>query len=236
MLEIAILICVAAIFAILALRFPKTSDSRFVDNKVQEEKPILEARKILEERHKKRDDSVEPEIIEPVDELDNYDKELAKILKSAREKIKNGKYVSAEKILIDAVLKDNKCVWAYEKLGTIYLIMGKNISDAEESFLTALKLDRNNAPSWYGLGQIYFSQGKYNKAIENLQKAVNIIRTDAGYQAALGKAYLEVRQYGKATKALKRAASLDISNQEYKELASLAEDKHKEHSRATKLS
>lgn len=239
MLEIAILIAIAAIFVILTVRFPKTHNFVFPQkNADRETKPILEAKKILANRHA-RTEQVSPESIpkdiEPIDELDHYDKELSALLKLARDKIAGGKYASAENLLIDAICKDSKCVWAYEKLGAIYLTMGKNYSDARESFLMALKIDKNNAPAWFGLGQVYFHEGMFNKAVSSFLRAVNLSRTTAEYQAALGRAYLEVRQYGKAAKALKRAASLDISNQEYKELASLAEDKHREHSRASKL-
>lgn len=238
MLEIAIIVCLAAVFVIIAVRFPKTGNLLFAKRKKtsSEEDVILEAKKILNEKAPEELPEVMPAGVEPTDELDVYSEELSELLKSAREKIESGKYASAENILIDAICKDNKCSWAYERLGFVYLTIGKNFSDATESFTMATKLDRNNDKSWFGLGQIYFSEGHFNKAIDALSKAVNISRSDADYQAALGKAYMEVRQYGKASKALKRAASLDISNQEYKELASVAEDKHREHSRASKLS
>ena len=234
MLEIAILLSVAAIFVILAVRFPKTVDFRFFrrEEKNLADNQVEAARKILNEKPLE-----EIPVVDPAkdDELDNYTEEVTELLKSAREKIEDGKYASAENILIDAICKESKCAWAYERLGFIYLTMGKNISDAEESFNMAVKLDNDNDRAWYGLGQIYYSSGKYNKAIDALTKAVNISRSDANYQAALGKAYMEVRQYGKAAKALKRASSLDISNQEFKELASTAEDKHRVHSKASKL-
>lgn len=239
MIEVAILICVAAIFVILAVRFPKTETRVFAASSEQNEaRSVAEAKKILDLRHEKSQQELSE--LTPVgiaeDEFAGYDPELSKILIDAREKIEGGKYVSAEELLIEAICKDKRCVWAYEKLGEIYLSMDKNISDAEESFRTALKIDADSAPSWYGLGEIYLKDGQLNKAIDCYQKAVNISRSNAEFQAALGKAYLEVRQYGKASKALKRAASLDISNSEYKKLASLAEDKHREHSRASKLS
>ncbi|MCX6812136.1 MAG: tetratricopeptide repeat protein [Candidatus Berkelbacteria bacterium] len=235
MLEIAILICFAAIFIILTFRFPKTAKKDFVvESRSLDDKDLIEARKILAAK-----DEV-PSVMEienqPVDELDRYDKELSELLKSAREKIADGKYATAENLLIDAVCRDKKCSWAYEQLGVIYLAMEKNISDAAESFQMAIKLAPEGPVSWFGLGKIYFSENKFNKSIEALQRAVNLDRSNAEYQATLGKAYLEVRQYGKAAKALKRASSLDISNLEYKNLASVAEDKHREHSRASKLS
>lgn len=242
MLEIAILVCIAAIFVILVLRFPKTASLSFMkpashasDEPVDDEE-IIEAKKILNEKAPEELPEVIPAGTEPTDELEAYDEELSELLKDAREKIESGKYASAENILIDAICKDSKCAWAYERLGSIYLIMGKNLTDAAESFSMAIKLDRNNDRAWFGLGQIYFAGGQAHKAINAYLKAVNISRSDAEYQAALGKAYMEVRQYGKASRALRRAASLDISNQEYKELASMAEDKHREHSRASKLS
>lgn len=237
MLEIVILLAAAAIFVILAVRFPKTSDLRFLRRPEKDlpDKQIEEARKILNEKPLEEIPTIEPPGEIPADELDNYDDEVSQMLKDAREKIESGKYVSAENLLIDAICKESKCSWAYERLGFIYLTMGKNISDAAESFAMAVKLDKHNGKAWFGLGQIYFSAGSYNKAIDAFSKAVNISRTDAEYQAYLGKAYMEVRQYGKAAKALKRAASLDISNREYKELASVAEDKHREHSRASKF-
>lgn len=240
MLEIAILTSVAAIFVILAVRFPKTGNfSFFKMGKKKEDGAIAEAKKILDERHERHEeiiDTPEPEEIEPEDELDGYDIEISELLKEAREKIENGKYSSAEEILIDAICKDNKCAWAYERLGSIYLAIGKNYSDARESFSMAAKIDQNNDRAWFGLGQIDLIEGQLHQAINNFTKAVNISRANAEYQAALGKAYMEVRQYGKAAKALKRASSLDISNMEYKQLSSLAEDKHREHSRASKLS
>lgn len=238
MLEIAIIVCIAAVFVIIAVRFPKTANLTFVQKtrSKDDEAVILEAKKILQEKAPEELPKILPAGTEPTDELDIYDDELSELLKSAREKIESGKYASAENILIDAICKNSKCTWAYERLGFIYLVMGKNLPDATESFLMATKLDHNNDRAWFGLGQIYFSQSQFNKAIDAFSKAVNISRTDAEYQAFLGKAYLEVRQYGKASKALKRAASLDISNQEYKKLASFAEDKHREHSRASKLS
>lgn len=241
MLEIAIIASLAAIFIILVVRFPKTNNFvvQAAPNRKKEKNGLEEAKKILAERHERSEISAESELAEieaRTDELDRYDQELGVILREAREKIVAGKYSSAEKLLIDAVCKDNKCLWAYEKLGEIYLAIGKNQEDARESFLMAIKIDRNSAPSWFGLGEIYFFKGEFNKAISSYLKAVNLSRTTAEYQAALGKAYMEVRQYGKAAKALKRASSLEISNQEYKELASMAEDKHREHSRASKLS
>ncbi|MFA5158201.1 MAG: tetratricopeptide repeat protein [Patescibacteria group bacterium] len=235
MLEIAILFAVAAIFVILAVRYPKTVDFRFFKRQEKNlgEEQLEEARKILEEKPVEEIPVIDPN--DPGDELDNYSDEVSELLKNARDKIESGKYATAENILIDAICKENKCAWAYERLGFIYLTMGKNLSDAAESFSMAVKLDRNNDRAWYGLGQIYFASGQHNKAINAYSKAVNISRSDADYQASLGKAYMEVRQYGKAAKALKRASSLDISNQEYKELASVAEDKHRLHSRASKL-
>ncbi len=238
MLEIAIIVCVAAVFVIIAFRFPKTGNLSLAkrEKSFDDEAAILEAKKILNEKSPEDLPEVLPAGVEPTDELDAYDEELSELLKSAREKIDSGKYASAENVLIDAICKDSKCAWAYERLGHVYLMIGKNLNDATESFLMATKIDRDNDSAWFGLGQIYFSEAHFNKAIDAFSKAVNISRTDAQYLAALGKAYLEVRQYGKASKSLKRAASLDISNAEYKKLASFAEDKHREHSRASKLS
>lgn len=238
MLEIAIIVCIAAVFVIIVVRFPKTSSLSLAKKEIStdEESVILEAKKILNEKDPEELPEVQPAGVEPTDELDAYDDELSELLKSAREKIESGKYASAENILIDAICKNSKCAWAYERLGFIYLVMGKNLSDASESFLMATKLDSNNDKAWFGLGQIYFSGAHFHKAIDALSRAVNISRSDAQYQAALGKAYLEIRQYGKASNALRRASSLEISNLEYKKLASFAEDKHREHSRASKLS
>ncbi|HPL01849.1 MAG TPA: tetratricopeptide repeat protein [bacterium] len=239
MLEIGILLLIAAIFIFLAIRFPKTKDFDFKKPpRGNNDQVVLEAQKILSERHQKKSVESSEEKIEPEvsDELDKYDKELSGLLKLARDKINDGKYSTAEGLLVDAVCKDNKCAWAYEQLGVIYLSIGKNLSDAKESFQMAIKLNPESAESWFGLGKILFSDGQLNSAIEHFQKATTIDRNNPEYQAELGKAYLEIRQFGKASKALKRASSLDISNQKYKELASLAEDKHREHSRASKIS
>lgn len=239
MLEIGILLLIAIIFIFLAIRFPRTKDFDFRKTKeINNDKTLLEAKQILADRHQKSPERVVEKIPEPEisDELDNYDKELSGLLKLARDKIENGKYSTAEGLLVDAICKDNKCAWAYEQLGVIYLSIGKNISDAKESFEMAKKLNPESAQSWFGLGKILFLDGQMHSAIEHFQRATTIDRNNSEYQAELGKAFLEVRQFGKASKALKRASSLDISNQNYKELASMAEDKHREHSQASKIS
>jgi len=239
-LEIGILLLIAAIFIFLAIRFPRTKDFDFrKPRQTNNDQVVLEAQKILSERRQKKPlDSIKEEDLKSKvsDELDKYEKELSELLKLARDKIRDGKYSTAEGLLVDAICKDNKCAWAYEQLGVIYLSIGKNLSDAKESFQMAVKLNPESAQSWFGLGKILFSDGQLNSAIEHFQKATTIDRNNSEYQAELGKAYLEIRQFGKASKALKRASSLDISNQNYKELASLAEDKHREHSRASKIS
>lgn len=246
MLEIAIIICIAAAFIILAIRFRRTKGPILAtDNptsevaKVEDDKTIAEAKNILQSRRKKTSadifSSEEVNDESEIDELNRYSKELLPILKNARDKINGGKFASAEGLLIDAIVKDKRCTWAYEQLGLIYLKMGRNLSDAKESFEMALKLDQESAPAWFGLGKINFSEGKFHAAINDFSRAVNLSRIDAEYYASLGMAYLEIRQFGKAAKALKRAYSLDISNQDYKKMASWAEDKHREHSQATKL-
>lgn len=239
MLEIGILLTVAAIFIFLAVRFPKTKDFQFKKtSEVKNDKTIIEAKKILAERQNREPDysHVPEKQIEINDDLDSYEPELSALLKLARDKIENGKYTTAEGLLVDAICKDSKCAWAYEQLGVIYLTIGKNISDAKESFAMAIKLNPEGAESWFGLGKILLSEGQTNNAIDHLQKATMIDRNNSEYQAELGKAYLEIRQFGKASKALKRAASLDISNPDYKQLASIAEDKHREHSRVSSAS
>jgi tetratricopeptide (TPR) repeat protein len=56
-------------------------------------------------------------------------------------------------------------------LGNIYLELN-HLEDAQTSFVTALKIEKNNPAAYYGLGQVALSRRSYAEAIDYLEKAL----------------------------------------------------------------
>ena len=247
MLEIAIIVTVAAALFLLLRNYSKTKDAVVLDDvdKPKKESVMFKFWQKYVLRKKQHDEQeiiealksgqagiVSPKEIEQAqDSFDAADPEVAKLLVEANEALKNADFKIVEERSIEAIAKDKHCDQAYAFVAKV-TAERKDYSDAEEACDTALKINPSNALAHSILGDIFLVKERYTEAITEYQKAVNLDRNNAEWQAGLGKAYMQVRQFPRAAKALKRASSIDIDNKEYRALAFEAEEKQKAHARA----
>lgn len=75
----------------------------------------------------------------------------------------------------------------------------------ENKLLEAVE-NKKDAASFHALGVFYLTQGKFEDAIKNLEKAIEIESSNAKYRNDLGTAYFEFAKNGKAEKRLENFA------------------------------
>jgi tetratricopeptide (TPR) repeat protein len=243
LLELAIVICVAAILFLLLRSYSNVGKNTegakegIMENILK--KLFAQRRKrvedeIIESLHGSNSGIVSPKEIDDAQKhFETTDPELAKFLYEASEAFERGDFNEVEEKAIAAIGRDKRCDQAYSYIAAC-AIEKKNEKDAEEALSIALKCNPENALAHALFGQLLYDKEKYSESIEHFQKAVNLDRNRADWQAGLGKAFMEVRQYAKASKALKRAATLNIDNAEYKKLALEAEEKQRAHSQVAR--
>ena len=93
-------------------------------------------------------------------------------------------------------------------LGALYHSLGR-LDEAEEEYLHARRLSRNNPLPLINLGEIYLNKGQAELAIEVLREATSITPTPALAFYNLGIALFRADQLAEAEKSLLRANSLD---------------------------
>ena len=239
MLEIGIIICLAAVL-FLALRNYSVSGDEL--KKKSGERKVISFWKNHFKKRKNEIESIQraiekdqDKVLSPLD-LEQAGKkfleenpEITRLLIDADRAFIENDLRGAEDMAIDVLSKEKKCGEAYVILGKVAFLRGE-FEDARAAYRTALKCNMEFADAYFGLGQVELKNENYTEAIENYQRAVSLDRGSAEWWAELGSAYMEVRQFAKATKAYKKAASLDLDNKDYKQLASEAEDKQRSHS------
>ncbi len=245
MLEIGIIICVAAILLLLLRKYPKSGASRtnkglnvprinfpkLPTNRIFARKRHVEEEEIREAIESDQEEIISPKEIETAqDEFSTEDPKIAKLLREVNDALSNQDLPLAEDKAIEALSIDKKCDQAYSFIAYIALKRGE-LENAEIAAQTALKCNAENAQAFAVIGEVFLQKEKYTEAIDNLLKAVMLNRNNAEWYGSLGQAYMEVRQFAKSAKAFKRAASLDLDNREFRRLASIAEEKQQTHSR-----
>ena len=97
---------------------------------------------------------------------------------------------------------------AYFALAQGYYIRGgREQSEAIEPFKQALRLDPNNYMANYDLGNIYFSQKRYDDALEQFQRMVQLKPNWDAYHM-IGKIHAVQERYDAAIKAYKQSLGL----------------------------
>lgn len=244
MLEVGIIICIAAIIILLLRKYPGNRPSLIAKpakkkvnmpslhvNRLFARKRHIEEDEIRESLEEDQQQIVSPrEIEEAKQEFDAEDPEIAKLLRAADEAIRTQDYNTAEEKAIEVLSLDQRCDQAYSFVAYVALKRGE-LENAAVAAKTALKCNPESAEAYAVIGEIDLTREKYTEAIDNLLKAVMQNRNKASWYGLLGQAYMEVRQFAKSAKAFKRAASLDLDNREYRRLASIAEEKQQSHSR-----
>jgi tetratricopeptide (TPR) repeat protein len=247
LLEIAIIVSIAAALLLLLRNFHRTKDlvpaSPVVETK-KDSKMLKFWQKWTSRKQKQNEDEIKEairsgqsgivspkEIQDAQDSFDAADPRVAKLLFEANEAYQMKDFKSVEEKSIEALSIEKRCDQAYAFVALV-AIERKDYTDAEEASKTALKCNSENGMAHAILGEIYLIKERYTEAIAEYLKAVNLDRNNASWQAGLGKSYMQVRQFSKAAKALKRASSLDIDSKEYRDLAFEAEEKQRAHANA----
>jgi tetratricopeptide (TPR) repeat protein len=98
--------------------------------------------------------------------------------------------------------------WATYNWTGNYYFRRSRYADAEVMFRKAVELNQGNQRALYNLGAMYLVEGRYQDAIDALQRSLGSRPTMSAY-SNLGAAYFYLRRYREATSAFEKARALD---------------------------
>lgn len=157
------------------------------------------------------------ELIKEIEEKSTLfrDSPAVNIFKSAVH-ILNSEYHKAYDLIIqqtDTQLQDEEI---HIQKGLICEFLGLD-EQAFDEYFQAMKIEPNNSETLYHLGRKLTEQGKIERAIKFLQKAVRLSPDRGEYYLALAKAYERWGLYGSARKALEYAKQINPDIELYSE-------------------
>ena len=88
----------------------------------------------------------------------------------------------------------------------------ENARAAADHFLKAVEQRPEDAKGYVNLGNVYYEEGLYDKALEGYRKAEQVDSTDAVLQFNLAQAYIKTLLMGQSSVALRSAASAGIED------------------------
>jgi tetratricopeptide (TPR) repeat protein len=94
-------------------------------------------------------------------------------------------------------------------LGLLHL-RSENFLPAASHFLAAIADDPTNQMAYVNLGNVYYLQGEYNKALEGYRKAAALDTTDAICQYNLAQGYIKTLLLAESSRALRSASASGI--------------------------
>jgi tetratricopeptide (TPR) repeat protein len=124
-----------------------------------------------------------------------------------------GKLEKAEKILQECVDRYPYCHEALNYLAYMWAEKGVNLDKALEYVTSALELDPKDGAYIDTLGWIYFKQGKYSEALEQIRNANEIIEDDPTITDHLGDIYSALKDNEKAVSCWRRSFLIDPANE-----------------------
>ena len=113
---------------------------------------------------------------------------------------------------------DNAAALNY--LGYTYADLGVELDRAERLIIRALEIVPNDGFYIDSLGWVYYRQGDYPKAIEQLEKAVHLVVDDPVIIEHLGDAYVKVGQADKALQSYRDALKAATEEEQLKRIRS----------------
>ena len=103
----------------------------------------------------------------------------------------------------------------YNYLGYMWAEQNAHLDEAEDAIKRALQMDPDNAAYLDSMGWVQYRQGKYDQALESLNRAIeNLPREDAVIFEHLGDVYLKLNRISRALEAWQKAKTLDPSNKD----------------------
>lgn len=96
-------------------------------------------------------------------------------------------------------------------LGTLMYRLGM-YDEAREHLLASVSRRSDFAPAYLNLGNVYFMQGDYNKALAGYQNVIAIDSTSSVAYFNIGQTYINKMLFAESSSALKKAGVLGIEN------------------------
>ncbi len=104
---------------------------------------------------------------------------------------------------------DNEYVPALNFIGYTWAEQGKNLKKAEEMIKKALSHQKEDGYIIDSLGWVYYAQGRYREAVQELEKAHKLVPNDPTIAEHLGDALIKSQKYYKALKIYRKAVELE---------------------------
>lgn len=124
--------------------------------------------------------------------------------------VKQRQFLEAYNLSFEVARAEPKNDFAFAVLGTILLNAGK-FDDAKTAFVGALRLDKENALAWAGLGMLNFYENKIPLGLGQLQTAVYYEPSEPDFLFTLAQIATRAEDYLQAAEAYERF--LQISTQ-----------------------
>jgi tetratricopeptide (TPR) repeat protein len=156
---------------------------------------------------------------------------MNKLWELVKEALKNERYESAERNLLNILKIDHKNTAAYNRLGIIYAKQ-QNFDEAIECFDIASSITPT-ASTLYNLGLVQYEKGYYQKASTTFERVVDLEPNTKRY-IAYAKALEKSNASKKVIDVLEKAAALDRKNPIVFELLAHGYQNNKQDELATK--
>ena len=117
--------------------------------------------------------------------------------------VKQRRLLEAYNLSIEVARAEPKNSYAFAVLGTTFLTAG-NFPEAKISFITSLKINRNQALTWAGLGMLDFYENRMTQGLENLREAVYLDPEDANFIFTLAQIAARAEQFKESAAAYEK--------------------------------
>ncbi|HXG85005.1 MAG TPA: aspartyl protease family protein [Pyrinomonadaceae bacterium] len=117
--------------------------------------------------------------------------------------LKQRQLLEAYELSFEVAKAEPKNSFAFAILGTIFLGAG-NFRDAETFLLNSLRLNRDEASGWAGLGMLNFYENRIPAALEQLKTAVALEPSDPDYMFSLAQIAARAEDYLLAAQAYEK--------------------------------
>jgi tetratricopeptide (TPR) repeat protein len=105
----------------------------------------------------------------------------------------------------DPLIEDDR----YTAMGMLAMRSGDS-ETAAANFLRAISFNKSSAIAYVNLGNVYYDNDQFNKALEGYRKAEEVDSTDAVGQYNLAQAYIKTLLMGESSRALSRASKMGL--------------------------
>jgi len=130
-----------------------------------------------------------------------------------------GRYTKAEELFRKSIeLDPDNSARSYNYLGYMWVERNENLEEAEQLIRRALELDPDSGAYIDSLGWLFYKQGRYEEALDQLLRAAELVeRPDPVVYDHIGDAYHQLGEKGNAIAYYRKAVALDPENTEIKE-------------------